>query len=155
MELLLTKTLQGFAPFSDDEREKLRRIKIGATVRCEITQARNGAFFRKWWALAKIGFDRWAETAQTQEYKGRAVMPDFDRFRRDLTILCGLYRPVYNVRGEVRLEAESLKWSQMSEERFEELYSKTIDVILQQIIPNAGYDEATLRKAVDAVLEFV
>jgi hypothetical protein len=155
MEVLLQKMIQGhLVPVNEDEADKLRRIKAGATVRCDITQMRNAAFFRKWWALAKLAFDVWTETVTPYEYKGQAVLADFDRFRRDLTILAGFYRPVFNARGEVRLEAESLKWSQMDEDRFEALYSKTIDAVLQKVIPKAHYSEQSLRAAVDRVMEF-
>lgn len=155
MQVLLTKTLSGsFAPASEDEADKLRKIKAGATVKADVVQMRNSGYFRKWWALAKIAFDMWSETAPKMEYKGQEVLPDFDRFRRDLTILAGFYHPVFSANGEVRLEAESLKWGSMDEDRFDELYSATINAVLRKIIPKSGYTEATLRAAVDSVMEF-
>ena len=156
-DLLLTKTPHGsLIPFSDADAEKLKRFKVGKPIRVTAQEMRNGAFFRKWWALAKTAYDLWTETmpVPVQQYKGMDVLPDFDRFRRDLVILAGFYRAVYNARGEVRLEAESLKWSSMTEERFDELYSKTIDVILRSILPNRGLTEEGLREWADRVMEF-
>lgn len=155
MEILLLKTPQGaLIPATEDEAEKLRRFRVGATVRAEISTMRNGQFFRKWWALAKIAYDLWSETVPEQEYKGVKVLPDFDRFRRDLIIMAGFYRPVFAANGECRLEPESLKWSRMSEERFDKLYSATINVVLQKILKDRGFDEQRLREWVDRVMEF-
>lgn len=81
-------------------------------------------------------------------------MPDFDRFRKDVTILAGHFVPVWNVRNELRLEADSIAFGNMDEETFEQLFSKTIDVILTKILPNSGYDEQSLRALADEVVRF-
>ena len=154
MELTLLRTPQGFIPANDAEAEKCRKVKFGATVRADIAQMRNAAFHRKWFALVKIAFDVWSETMPTQEYKGEHVLADFDRFRKDVTILAGHYRPVFNARGECRLEADSIAFGNMDEETFEKLFSKTIDVILKSILPNSAYDEQTLRALADEVVRF-
>ena len=155
MELLLTKTASGaLVPVDDEQAEKLRKVKLGQVVRCEITQMRNGGFHRKWFSLARLAFDLWSETMPAQEYNGRPVMPNFDRFRRDLTILAGHAHPVWNVRGELRVEADSLKWAEMDEETFEKLFSATIDVILRSVLPNSGLTPERLRQMAERVVEY-
>jgi len=154
MELLLQKTVQGLIPADDEAVQKYSKIKLGAIVRTETSEMRNAAFFRKWWALVKLTFDIWSDSAPTVEHKGVQVLPDFDRFRKDVTILAGFYKPVFNVKGELRLEPESLAWGSMDEERFEKLYSATIDAILQKVLPKAGLSEQELRRMVDEVVRF-
>jgi len=155
MEVLLTKGPGGaLIPLDDDEAAKLSRIKTGGVIRADVSQMRNGAFFRKWWVLAKYGFDLWSETVEPIEYKGRPVLPEFQRFRKDLTILAGHYTPVFNARGELRLEAKSIAWANMAEDEFERLYSATIDVILRKILSGTSMTEAQLRSHVDNVLRF-
>jgi hypothetical protein len=155
MELTLTKTPQGhLIPFSDEDADNLRRYKAGSTVRADIAEMRNGAYFRKWWVLAKFAFDVWCETVPQREYQGVAVQPDFERFRRDLIILAGFFRPVFAASGELRLEPESLKWSKMNEERFDKLYSATINVVLEKLLPKGRYSEVELRALVDRTMEF-
>lgn len=154
MEILLAKTAQGFSPVNDEEFAKLAKIKLGAVVRVNLTQMRNYQYFKKWWALVKIAFDAWCEIERTQEYKGEPVLPDLDRFRKDLTILAGFYKPVWNIKGELRLEAESISFANMNEERFEKLFSATIDAILQKVLPKGRYSEQELRKLVDQVVGF-
>lgn len=120
----------------------------------ELRAMRNGGYHRKYFALLKVAFDMWAETMPAQEFHGKAVLPDFDRFRRDVVIMAGFFTPVWNARGELRVEAESLSWSSMTEERFEKLYSATINVILAKILPGRGLTEQGLRDWAMRVLEF-
>ncbi len=154
-EILLMKTPMGsLVPAMDGEAEKLARFKVGATIRCDVSQVRNYQFLKKWFSLVKIAFDAWTETAPQIEYKGVPVERDFDRFRKDITILCGFFTPVYNVRGEVRLEAKSISFASMEEEEFGRLFNKTIDVILEKILPKGRYTEAELRRVVDTVMAY-
>jgi len=139
---------------SEDDAEKLRRYKSGSIVRGDFAEMRNGKFFRKWWILAKFAFDVWAETVPAREYKGVAVLADFKRFRQDLTIMAGFFRPVFAANGEVRVEAESLKWASMDENRFEKLYSATINVVLEKLLPKGRYSEYELRNLVERTMEF-
>lgn len=157
MDLLFTKGTTGLLPACEEATEWLSKKKLGSTIRVEPHEMRNGAFFRKWWALVKLGFDYWSENAQTIEYKGQPVLPDFDRFRKDVTISAGFYFPVVNLKGEVRIEAESLKWASMTEERFEQLYSATIQVLLRrvfngQVCPHWSEDQ--LRSVAEQILSF-
>ena len=155
MELALIKSPAGYlVPMTEEEAEKLKRFKAGSVIRADFSEMRNGRFFRKWWVLAQFAFDVWSETTPEREYKGVRVLPDFERFRGDLTIMAGFYRPVFAANGEIRLEPESLKWSRMDEERFEKLYSATINVILQKLLPKGRYSEEDLRSMVDRTMEF-
>ena len=141
-------------PATDEDAEALRKIKPGAAVRVDVKLIRNYKFLQKWFTLAKFAFDIWQETVPPQEYRGTPVQPNFDRFRKDLIILSGYYTPVFNARGELRLEAKSISFSSMSEEDFEALYSVTINVILQKILVGTGMTEQKLRDHVETVLRY-
>jgi hypothetical protein len=102
-----------------------------------------------------VAFDAWCEQLPACHIvHGRVVKPSRDRFRKDLTIMAGFYEPVWNARGEVRLEPKSIAFGSMSEDEFARLFSATIDVILQKILPDTGWNEAKLREAAEAVVEF-
>lgn len=132
-ELLWLKAGTVLAPAMDESALWLAKKKSGATIMGEFHEMRNGAYFRKWWSLVEYAFDEWSETCEPQEYKGQPVLPDFERFRKDVTILAGFYRPTWNANGEVRLEAESLKWAAMSEDRFGKLYEATLQALTQKV----------------------
>lgn len=156
-ELLFQKGNVGLIPACEEAIEWMRKKKLGATILVEPREMRNGSFHRKWFALVKLAFDYWSENAETIEYKGRPVLPDFERFRKDVTIMAGFYKPVVNLKGETRLEPESLKWASMTEDRFGQLYDATIRVLLERVFngrvcPN--WTEAELRSVSEQILEF-
>lgn len=153
-EIILIKNAMGaLVPANDIEADKLKRYKIGATIKCEVSEMRNGKFFRKWWTLAQLGFEFWTETAEMPEYKGQRIEPNFEKFRKDLIILAGYWHPVPTITGEVRPEADSISWAKMSEETFEKLYSATINVLLKHIY-GKDMTEQKLREWADSVLAY-
>lgn len=120
-------------PADDMALETFNAWKMGAVIHADYKQMRNGAYFRKWWAMVDFAFGYWSETIEQKEYKGRPIQPSFERFRKDLTILAGYYCPVWNLRGEMRIDPESLKWGSMSEERFNKLYNDTFLYLLREV----------------------
>jgi len=154
MEVLCRRVPGGLAPESEEEAEKLKKLKAGASVRVMVTQEVNAKFRRKWWALAKFAFDLWSDTMPDREYRGQEVQRSFERFRKDLTILAGHFSPVWAVNGEMRVEAASLKFARMDNETFEKLYSATINAVLSKILTGTKLTEADLRAHVDRVLAF-
>lgn len=154
MEVLCRRVPGGLAPESEEEAEKLKKLKAGASVRVTVTREVNARFRRKWWALAKFAFDLWSDTMPEREYRGQEVQRNFERFRKDLTILAGRFHPVWTVTGEMRVEADSLAWSRMNDETFEQFYSATINAVLQKILAHTKLTEADMRAHVDRVLAF-
>jgi hypothetical protein len=144
-------------PACEEAQDWLKKKKFGVTILVEPREMRNGAFFRKWWALVQLGYEYWSECAHTIQYKGQDVLPEFDRFRKDVTILSGHYHAVVNLKGEIRIEADSLKWASMDEETFRKLYDSTIQVLLTRVFNGEickQWTEEELRRVVDQVLEF-
>lgn len=144
----------GLIPFADEDREKLAKIKTGSPVKVEVTQMRNPLFHKKFFSLVKFLFDIWSEGVPRKRYKGEEVQPSIERFRKDLTILAGYYTAHYNIRGEVRLEAESISFAKMSQEDFEALYSKVIDVALQKVLNRPDLTSDRVRYLVDQLLQY-
>ena len=143
-------------PSSESDRELLTKIKTGETVRLTLTRPRNVWFHRKYFALLNLAFDCWEPpehgngSALTERM---SVEKNFDRFRKDIAILAGFYDATYRLNGDVRLEGKSISFASMSEDHFEDLYSKSIDVILKHVMHN--YTESDLRKTVeDMIMEF-
>lgn len=154
-ELLMTKTPSGaLMPASEEEAEKLRKIKSGATVRCDIRQMRNYQFHKKFFSLVKFLFDIWEESVPRRLYRGVEVRPNLDRFRKDLIILSGRYDATYNVRNEVRLEAKSISFANMSEEEFERLFSDVINIALERVINRPDLSEEKIREYCDQLMQY-
>ena len=142
-------------PASYHDQELLKKIKVGQTVKLKYTQVRNYAFHKKYFALLNLAFDYWEPIVNVKECrKAFAVNPEknFDRFRKDIIILAGFYEASYRLNGEVRLEAKSISFHSMSEDEFEELYTKTIDVIIKHVLKN--YTDEMLRSVLDQIEAF-
>lgn len=155
MDLMLMKTPAGaLMPADSETQEYLGKLRIGQGVRVKITRARNLQFHRKMFALFKLAFDAW-EPDGSMEYKGQPVAKDFDRFRKDMTILAGFFNPVVNVRGEIRLEAESLSFGSMKEERFEQVFKAVLTAVWTRVLQSAGYrDESEVERVLEELLRF-
>ena len=158
MEAFFTKLPNAsFIPASEDDAELLSKVKVGETVRLTLVRPRNIKFHRKFFTLMHLAYDYWEPP---EHGEGSALVEkiiverNFDRFRYDVTILAGYYDATYRLNGDVRLEAKSISFGSMSEDDFEKLYSKTINVIINRVCTQ--YSEYELRKQVeDLVLDFV
>ena len=79
---------------NEEEGEKMRRWKSGVVVRGDFAEMRNGAYFRKYWALVKLAFDMWEDQMPETLHRGVPVKAEMDRFRRDLGSVIEHYREV-------------------------------------------------------------
>ena len=61
------------------------------------------------------------------------VHAQFDVFRNHLTVLAGYYLELYNIKGELRIEAVSLSYSGMNQAEFEQLYNALVNAALKHI----------------------
>lgn len=154
-DMVLVKTPNGaLAPADEDARALLDKLKAGQGVRATIRRARNVRFHRKAFALFKLAFDVW-EPVEPLEYKGVPVAKDFDRFRKDITIMAGFYKAVYNARGELRLEADSLSFASMDEDRFEQVFRAVLTVVWNRVLRNAGYESPDeVERVVNELMRF-
>lgn len=157
MDFLFQKSTTGLVTACEEAAEWLAKKKLGATILVEPREMRNGAYFKKWFALIEFAYGHWSETVKPIEFKGQPVRPSFLRFRKDLTIWCGYYEPVVNLKGEVRIEALSISWASMDEETFCKLFDATIQVLLAKVFNGRvcrHWSEAELRGVVEEVLRF-
>lgn len=155
MEAFFIKTPNNtFMPASYHDQELLKKIKAGAAVKLSCTQVRNYEFHKKYFALLNMAFDYWEppENRATKVLVGVTPEKNFDRFRKDIAILAGFYNATYRLNGLVRLEAKSISFHSMSEDEFEELYTKTIDVIIKHVMHI--YTDEALRSVLNQVEEF-
>lgn len=156
-DLMFIKGAAGLIPGDTQTQDWFTKKKLGATIQANATEMRNGAFFRKWWSLVNLAYDHWKDDAATVEYKGERVQPNFERFRKDVTISAGFFEPVVNLKGELRLEPKSLKWSQMDETEFTKLYDATIQVLLQRVFNGQvcrTMSEHELRSIAEQITEY-
>lgn len=149
----LRRVPQGFVPDTDEDWQACQRFKVGMVAKADVVNPRNLPFFRKWFALVKVGFGLWEETGVVAIYKGEEIRPNFDRFRKDVTILAGYHHAVVNINGELRLEADSIAFGNMDEDTFQKLYNATLATIVQKVM-RGRISEERLREMAERIEEF-
>lgn len=150
-DIVLTKAANGtLSPIDSQATDYIAKLKLGAGVTVSIKRHNNPAFHRKMFALFNLAFEAWEPSEL--EYKGVIVAKEFDQFRKDITILAGYYDTSINFKGEVRLTAKSLNFSNMDQGEREAVYSAVIDVVLSRVLTK--YSRADLDAVVESVLRF-
>ncbi len=111
---------------SEHDEELLRHIKTGHPTKLTFKRVRNYEFHKKYFALIQFAFDYWEPENQVGE-------KNFNQFREDIIILAGYYHRYIRLDSTTRIKAKSISFAKMSEDEFEKLYTKTIDVVIKHI----------------------
>ena len=136
MKLSMIKSYGGtLVPAGDIESEIMTKFANGEMCEVEIKTTRNPAFHRKMFAFFKFCREYY-DCRSVHEFVSNAEQ--HDRFRKDLTILAGFYDVTTRLNGEQRLEAKSLKESNMSPEQFEECYKALVNAAMKHIFKDCG-----------------
>ena len=151
MEVILTKTRAGLIPNDPQSNEWFNKLKLGADVHGDFRQYRNAAFHRKYFALLNVAFDHW-HPGEVDSKHGKPEK-NFDAFRRDLAILSGFYEVVIRLDGSTRIEAKSISFAKMDQEQFQQLYDKTITVLIKKVY-GRGWTPEQVDELVEKYLRF-
>lgn len=156
MKVNVIRVPNGYAFADSDSARAGDAHKLGAHLAMTVVKPRSNKFQRKFFALLRFAFDYWepGDGDTPPEYRGQMIEKDFERFREDITILCGFYTPVWNARGELRMQAKSIAFSEMEAEDFGRLYSTAIGVLMRLVMASKGFSEQQLSVAVDELLRF-
>lgn len=120
MKLFARNTLQGLVPLYPADFDTKRKLKIGQDYEVEIKNPRNLGFHKKFFALLNIGH----ENTQLD-------MP-MDAYRRYITIKAGYYN-VYQTPKGLYYDAKSISFASMTQDEFEDVYSRVLDKIIEDI----------------------
>lgn len=117
-------------PASDLDAETMTSFKTNETYLIEIKRSRNPGFHRKVMAFFAFCMEHW-DGSKVHEHCSHAEQ--FNRFRKDLTILAGFYIQTTRLDGSLRTEAVSISFSNMEEDQFRELYTALINASCKHI----------------------
>ena len=148
--IYVRKLYDSFVPTDLVSIEAMECMPMNAEFKCVFTLPRNLKFHRKLFVLFGIAFD--AFDLGEIRYKGVIVKKNMERFRKDITIKAGFYDVVFNLEGELRLEAKSISFAKMDDEEFGRLYNECINVILEKVLTN--YTKDDINEQVDRILGF-
>jgi len=115
-------TLSGLTPLYDSDFNEKRKLKLNSDYKVEIKLIRNSKFHRKFFALLNVGY----------KHSPTLGHLPFNIYREEVTILAGFFEIYETERGVIK-KAKSIAFNKMSEEQFQELYDKVLDVIVQNL----------------------
>ena len=152
MHIALIKTQAGFLPADRWTEEFAKIIKLGSVIHADFKRMRNYKFHKKLFALLNLAFEYW----QPGEISSKYGTPEknFDRFRKDVTILAGYYHTEIRLDGSVRVVADSISFGKMSEDTFEKLYNNVLTVIMERIPVLDKMTSDEINDLVDKVIGF-
>lgn len=125
-------------PASDAIAERLTKFKTGEMYMVEIKRSRNPVFHRKVFAFFNFCFEYWRCDREFLD-----ELKQFEVFRSHLTVVAGYFDELYNLKGEVRIEAKSLAYDSMDDDEFQAFYSALINAAMRTIFQGAGEDIET------------
>ena len=120
----LVKTSMGLSPYTDEDAIELRRVGIGDILQAKALDQRNVQHHRKFFALIRVVYDNMPEQFDSH-------FPTQDDLRHELIKRAGFYKDYIDLKGNKQYRAESISFDSMGQKRFDELYNKVLDVVVQ------------------------
>ena len=150
MHVKLTKTMNGFIPTDKETIDWFNKLKIGQVVHSDFKKMRNYGFHKKMFALLNLAYSYWEPGEITSKYG--TPEKNFDRFRKDVTILAGFFHTEIRLDGSIRVCADSISFASMDNEEFQKLYEAVLTVLMDKILVNM--DRETIEDLMDKFLQF-
>jgi len=120
MKLFVRNTLTGLIPLYPSDQDEKRKLKLGQDYEVDIVRPRNLGFHKKFFALLNIG------------HENSSLDMSITAYRHYITIKAGFFTAYQTPKG-VFYEPESISFSSMDEGQFEEVYSRVLDKIIEDI----------------------
>lgn len=127
-----------FKAATEQDKENLKRFKLGDVMTAKVSRDRNPKFLRKFFVLLGVGFEAFEPVV---EWKGEVLTKNFEKFREDVTIVAGYYDLVPTLNGDPRAVAKSISFANMEEDEFEKLYNSVVNVLLERVLTNYTRDD--------------
>lgn len=135
MEIFLTRTPIGFKPSYDEDLERLRKVKMGDTVKVELTMPRNIKFHRKYFGLLSIVLDNMDTPAIFKTSTGQEIeVKTVEDLLWHIKFQLGYFEQKITLGGKIVFEPKSIAFHKMDEAEFEVFYNRSIDVILKYFL---------------------
>ena len=120
----LVKTSMGLSPYTDEDAIELRQVGIGDILQAKALDQRNVQHHRKFFALIRVVYDNMPEQFDSH-------FPTQDDLRHELIKRAGFYKEYIDLKGNKQYRAESISFDSMGQKRFDDLYNRVLDVVVQ------------------------
>ena len=123
MKILLRNTLQGLVPLYPSDYDEKRKLKLGEDYEADIKNPRNIGFHRKFFALVNLG------------HENTDLEMPFETYRKYIIMKAGYFKGYQTPKG-MFYEPDSISFSSMEQDQFEDVYSRVLDKIIKDIGSN-------------------
>lgn len=120
MKIICRNTISGLVPLYPSDYDEKRKLKIGQEYQVEVTNPRNYEYHKKFFALLSLG------------HENTSLDMPFDVYRQYMTVKAGYFTAYQTPKG-VYYDPDSISFASMSQDKFEELYSRVLDKIIEDI----------------------
>lgn len=131
---------------------QLRELGLRGRVHVTLTQPRHPAAHRRLFALIRHLYDSWEPPS---EDAGAPPRRSFAAFRQHITVLAGHYQQVFRQDGSFTLEPLSLAFDQMDQIELDDLFTRVIDVALDQIPAFRGRTRQDIALDIERITAFI
>ncbi len=126
MKINLLRKDFALCPATDEDMEKMLKIKKGVPFEANVRQVRNYPFLKKFFALINTSWE-FLDERQQEFFHGSK-----DGFRHTLTMAAGYYDTVYSITNNQWVQIpKSISFDKMEEPEFDKLYEGVVDVIFR------------------------
>jgi aminopeptidase C len=138
----LVKTSMGLSPYTDEDAIELRRVGIGDILQAKALDQRNVQHHRKFFALIRVVYDNMPEQFDRH-------FPTKDDLRHELIKRAGFYKEYIDLKGNKQYRAESISFDSMGQKRFDDLYNRVLDVVVQWFLFDRDVLESEIMQFAD------
>jgi len=132
-DLLLKRTLSGFAAGDDQSAEAMKRYQIGQTYKATVRKPRIGVDHRRYWKLLSV------VSENSEQFESVELLHEYVKLRT------GHCSPIANkLTGEIFLVPRSISFTAMDQVQFEEFWQRVVRLVCTEIIPGLDEDELQL-----------
>ena len=133
IKLFLIKTLTGFE-VSKTSYGEFNKLKIGEEVKAKVTSPskRVLGFHKKYFSLLDVAFENKPEYLDGMNK---------EHFRKEIIARAGFYDTHTNFKGLPIYEAKSISFVKMDQKTFEDLYDRSMDIIIQYVLNGSKSEE--------------
>jgi len=131
MKLALVKTEHGLLPAYDSDKEYYDKIGLGELREYETKKNRILGHHRKFFALLRLTLHNIPEEREKEAFDVGFSFKTEEDVLYYLKLKLGLYKERMLLKsGRIAVEVDSISFSRMKQDEFQDFYSKSIDVII-------------------------
>lgn len=120
MKLLCRNTITGLVPLYPHDFDEKRKLKLGQDYEVEVRNPRNIGFHRKFFALLNTGHENTKMNLPFEIY-------------REYVIMKAGFVEIYDTGKGLLYRPKSIAFASMSQDQFEDVYSRVLNVIIADV----------------------